>query len=340
MNVRAQAESLDASGAAAYYDPKTKQITVKGTNVDDPATRGTVAHELTHALQDQHYDLQKLDQAAQTTTHGRRALHMLAEGDAVRIQNAYVKTMSDADQASYRARRTELGRQSLDEIKAKGLSESLQFDFQSPYSLGPSALDALVAREQAPAVDGLFANPPVADAVFVSPSAMVDHRTFQSVETPVLQKGEKASGKPDVVGALTLYQLLASRIDNATALSAADAWDGDSSVVFTAKGKTCLRTTFAGRGPEGTTAITDALNQWATQMPAGSATVNGTPDRVTLTACDPGSAATPSRTSRTLRWRFSPTGMASSRCSWRTATPTKSPRAPPTPSSATLCSRR
>ena len=71
VNVRAQAESLDASGASAYYDPKTKQITVRGTNVDDPATRGTVAHELTHALQDQHYDLQKLDQAAQTTTHGR-----------------------------------------------------------------------------------------------------------------------------------------------------------------------------------------------------------------------------------------------------------------------------
>ena len=63
--------------------------------------------------------------------------------------------------------------------------------------------------------------------------------------------------------------------------------------MFRAKGKTCLRTTFAGRGPEGTTAITDALNQWATQMPAGSATVNGTPDRVTLTVCDPGSAATP-----------------------------------------------
>ena len=77
---------------------------------------------------------------------------------------------------------------------------------------------------------------------------MVDHRTFQTVETPVLQKGEKASGKPDVVGALTLYQLLAPAIDNATALSAADAWDGDSSVVFTAKGKTCLRTTFAGTG--------------------------------------------------------------------------------------------
>jgi hypothetical protein len=293
VNLREQVESLDASGAAAYYDPKTKKITVKGTNLDDPATRATVAHELTHALQDQHFDLLKLDKAATTTTHGSSALHMLAEGDAVRIQDAYVKTMSDADQATYEARRAELGRQSLAEIAAKGISESLQFDFQAPYALGPSALEALVAKEQGTAVDGLFANPPVADAVFVSPSALVEHRTFQSVAPPALAAGEKRLGKPDMVGALTLFQLLASRIDNATALSAADAWDGDSMVMFTAKGKTCVRTTFAGRGPEGTATITNALNQWVPQMPAGAAAVSGTPDQVTLTACDAGSAVTP-----------------------------------------------
>jgi hypothetical protein len=291
VNLRAQVESLSASGAAAYYDPKTKKITVNGTNVDDLAVRGTVAHELTHALQDQHYDLQKLDKTATKTTHGSRALHMLAEGDAVRIQNAYVQTLSPEDQAAYRARRAELGRASLDEIAAKGISDSLQLDFQAPYALGPSALGALIATEQAAAVDGLFANPPAADAVFVSPSALLDHRAFRAVEAPALAAGEKRSGKPDVVGALALFQVLASRLDNATALAAADAWDGDAMQMFTAKGTACVRATFAGRDPAGTATITDAVNRWAALMPAGSATVTGTPDRVTLTACDPGGAA-------------------------------------------------
>jgi hypothetical protein len=293
VNLREEINSLSASGAAAYYNPKTKQITVKGTSVDDPATRVTVAHELTHALQDQHYDLGKLDKTAATTTHGRRALHMLAEGDAVRIESAYVKTMSDAEQEAYRARRGELARQSLADIAAKGIPESLQFDFQAPYALGPSALDALIAKEQAAAVDGLFATPPVADAVFVSPAALVDHRAFQTVEAPALAAGEKRAGKPNVFGALALYQALASRVDNATALTAADAWDGDAMITFTAKGKTCVRTTFAGRGPEGTATITNALTQWVAQMPPGSAAVTGAPDRVTLTACDQGSATTP-----------------------------------------------
>jgi hypothetical protein len=293
VNLREEIESISSSGAAAYYVPKTKKMVIRGTDLDDVATRVTVAHELTHALQDQHYDLDKLDKTAQTTTHGRRALHMLAEGDAVRIANAFSDTLSEADQAAYRARRTELGRQAQADIVAKGVPEALQFDFQAPYALGPSALDVLIVREQAAAVDGLFANPPVADAVFVSPSALLDHRTFQPVETPPLAAGEKRSGQPGVFGALVLYQTLASRLDNAAALSVADAWDGDAMVTFTAKGKTCVRTTFAGRAPDGTATITNALTQWATQMPAGSATVSGTPDRVTLTACDPKGAAAP-----------------------------------------------
>jgi hypothetical protein len=291
VSLRSAVESLQESGALAYYMPKTKKITVKGTNLDDPATRVIVAHELTHALQDQHFDLQKLDKAAEST-HGSRALHALAEGDAVRTADAYAKTLSDADQQAYDARRTELGRQSQAEFVAKGVPESLQFDFQSPYAIGPSMLDALVAKEQPAAVDALFTNPPVADAVFVTPSAMLDHRTFQTVETPALAAGEKRTGKPDVLGALALFQTLSSRLDNATALSAADSWDGDAVITFTRKGRPCLRATVAGRGADGTTTITNALNQWATQMPAGTATVNGTPDRVTLTACDPGTAAT------------------------------------------------
>jgi hypothetical protein len=292
VNLRDEVESLNASGASAYYDPRTKKITVRGTNLDDPATRATVAHELTHALQDQHYDLQKLDDTARTT-HGSRALHMLAEGDAERTKAAFVETMSEDEQQAYRATSAELGRKSLAEIAAKGIPQSLQFEFQAPYALGPSALDALVVQEQAAAVDGLYANPPIADALFVTPPALLEHRTFQTVEPPVLAKGEKRSGAPNAFGALALFQTLASRRDNSTGLSAADAWDGDAMVTFTRKGTSCVRATFAGRAPDGTAVIANALNQWAALAPPGSATVTGTSDRVTLTACDAGIAATP-----------------------------------------------
>jgi hypothetical protein len=63
-------------------------------------------------------------------------------------------------------------------------------------------------------------------------------------------------------------------------------------VTFTRKEQTCLRATFAGKGTAGVRALKDAWKQWATQVPAGTATVDGRASRVTVTACDPGSAAT------------------------------------------------
>jgi hypothetical protein len=283
--------SLQSSGVLAYYDPATKKITVKGTNLDDVSTRVTVAHELTHALQDQHFDLQKLDRAAERD-HGADVMRTIAEGDAVRIENAYEQTLSAADQKAYDEQNTAISQQAQDEATAKGVPDVLSVVFQAPYVLGDPMLEAVLAKEQTAGVDALFRHPPTADAAFVTPSTLLDHRTFQQVPTPKLTAGEKRSGVPDVFGSLSLFQVLSSRIDNATALDAADAWDGDAMVTFTRGDQTCLRAAFAGKGTDGTKTITDALNRWATQMPAGTVTLDGTPTRVTLTACDPGSAAT------------------------------------------------
>ena len=88
--------------------------------------------------------------------------------------------------------------------------------FQAPYILGPSMLQAVVAKDDEKGVDALFEDPPFADASFVTPSTLLDHRTFQTVDPPTLQKGEKRDGKADVFGSLSLFQVLASRLDNAT----------------------------------------------------------------------------------------------------------------------------
>jgi hypothetical protein len=286
--------SLQTSGVLAYYDPKTKKITVKGTDLRDVSTRITVAHELTHALQDQHFDLQKLERRA-AARHGSTVLRTIAEGDAVRIEDAYTETLSSADQRAHERANAQMSQEVQSEIAAQNVPDTLSMVFQAPYVLGPSMLDAVLAKERDAGVDALFEQPPTADAAFVTPSTVIDHRTFQRVRPPSLLPGEERSGKADVFGALSLFQVLSSRIDNATALSAADAWDGDAMVTFTRDDQTCLRATFAGRGTQGTTTITDALQQWAAQMPSGAATVDpvrgGTSRRVTLTACDPGPAA-------------------------------------------------
>ncbi len=210
----------------------------------------------------------------------------------MRTENAYEETLSNADQQAYTSENAEVSKQAQTEITAKGVPDTLSVLFQAPYVLGRSMLTSVIAKDQEQGVDKLFEDPPVADASFVTPSTLLDHRTFQHVTTPALQKGEKRSGKADVFGSLALFQVLASRLDNATALSAADAWDGDAMITFTRRGQTCLRATFAGKGTDGIATLNDAWKQWAAQVPADTAAVDGTADRVTVTACDPGAAAT------------------------------------------------
>jgi hypothetical protein len=275
----------------AYYDPQTKKITVKGKSTDDPATRVTVAHELTHALQDQHFDLQKLEKDA-AKAHAATPLRTVVEGDAVRIQDDYAASLSQADQDAYEQERSRTSDQARSEVDAKGVPESLSVLFEAPYDLGPTMLEAVIAKEGVHGIDGLFEHPPTTDASYLTPSTLLEHRVFKDVAPPALSAGEKRSGKPDVFGAFALYQVLASRLDPSTALAAADAWGGDSMITFTRQGTTCLRARFVGKSGEGTTTIGDALAQWAAQMPPGAAQVDRQAAGATLTACDPGGSAT------------------------------------------------
>ena len=267
----------------------------------------TVAHELTHALQDQHFDLRKLEKDA-AKAHASTPLRTLIEGDAVRIQNVYVQSLPPSDQTAYDEQRASKGAQAQTEIAAKGVPESLTVFFEAPYDLGPTMLTALIAKEDVAGVDALFEHPPTADATFLTPSTLLEHRVFPEVPPPKLAKGERRSGSADVFGAFALYQVLASRVEPGLALAAADAWGGDSMVTFTRGGTTCLRSTFLGKTPDGIATIGDALSQWASQMPAGAAELDRTGERVTLTACDPGAGSTeaPNRALGVTRVRREP----------------------------------
>jgi hypothetical protein len=282
--------SLQKSGVLAYYENATKSITVKGKDVDDVATRVTLAHELTHALQDQHFDLAKLQRKA-AKTHSGTVLRTVVEGDAVRIQDDYVDTLSKDEQSKYATDTAQRSDDARTEANDAGVPESLSVLFEAPYDLGPIMLAAVLAERKDAGIDELFRDPPTSDSAYLTPSTLLDDSRFTTVPTPKLEHGEKRSGSPDSFGAFALYQVLASRIDPATALGAADGWGGDAMITFTRDGTTCLRSAFVGRNDEQTKAIGSALEEWAALMPAGSAEVEQGA-RITLTACDPGAAGT------------------------------------------------
>jgi hypothetical protein len=89
---------LNASATLAYYSFKDERITIRGQELT-PAVRSTLVHELTHALQDQHFNvgdrLRKVEKRPEDSQDRSDALlDTLVEGDAERVETLYRESLS------------------------------------------------------------------------------------------------------------------------------------------------------------------------------------------------------------------------------------------------------
>src|SRR5690606_13772323 len=93
-------------------------------------------------------------------------------------------------------------------------------------------------------------------------------------------------------GTITLFSMLASRIDPIVAMDATDGWRGDAYAATPDEtGRMCVTAEFAMATPDDADELTDALGDWAEQMPAEAEVEVELAEEgggVTLAACDPG----------------------------------------------------
>jgi hypothetical protein len=74
---------------AGYYDPKTREFHLADW-IDLDGQRPVMAHELTHALQDQHFNLRRFDHWPKGDSDAELAAHALIEGDASLAMTLYI----------------------------------------------------------------------------------------------------------------------------------------------------------------------------------------------------------------------------------------------------------
>jgi hypothetical protein len=275
--------AVDIAEALAFYDSDKKEIVIRGQQLD-VSTRVTVVHELTHVVQDQYFDLNELEDKADSAA-GR--VDALAEGDATRVEDAYVSTLSERDRAAYE--------QTSDEQAAaaegglpRDLPATVEVMGEAPYSLGPAFVEAVAHTRGERGVDAAFRTLPASDKQILSPSTYLQGEIPVPVEAPRLGVGETRLGKDDTLGAFGLYLMLAARVDPAVALPAIDAWGGDALVEFTRGGKVCIRAAVASSDAAGLETIAGALDQWMALGPRDSGSVERANGTVAVTACDPG----------------------------------------------------
>jgi hypothetical protein len=223
--------SLLGSQVAGLYSPDDKKLyVVSKTGGLGAVEKATFSHEFTHALQDQNFDIGKLqlDEIGQSDRSlGRLSL---VEGDATLTMSQWeIKHLSQAELGEIIA-----GSANDDSLKVllsmpPILRESLLF----PYTLGLGFVQGLQSSGGWDAVNAAFADPPTSTEQVLHPDKYVAHEKPLPVEIAAdlatrLGAGWKVALQ-DTFGELEMQVWLKqnSAISSATAIDAAAGWGGD-----------------------------------------------------------------------------------------------------------------
>lgn len=276
---KAQNDYVSASLVGLYVN-RTKILYIRGTELT-PYVRTTVAHELTHALQDQYFNLTAILRKAPDDSVARA----LIEGDAVRIQHAYHDQLSSADKQAYDQTESSF-RDSSGSAAGGSIPKFIQEGNDYPYVFGPTYLDSLVADGGNERVNEAFRHPPVTDAQVVDPTDYPLTFTPRKLAPPSLPTGAQLLGRQFSFGQIGVLQVLGSALGYDVAWPAVQGWEGDAGQDYRLNGRICAALDVSMSGPVATKRILAALLAWRTMLPA--ARVSEHAGTVSVRSCDPG----------------------------------------------------
>jgi hypothetical protein len=212
---------------AGYYDPRTKEFYLADW-IDLDGQRPVMAHELTHALQDQHFDLRRFEKWPDHDSDAELAAHALIEGDAMLLMTQYVIRSPARQLAMIRSFLAgESGSTEQFDKAPRVLRESLLF----PYSQGALWAGQLHKRGGWELVSRAFKELPASTEQILHPEKYFAHEAPMKVPmkdvSSVLGKGWRAL-ENDVNGEwgyfLILDEFLKSKDESQRA---AEGWHGD-----------------------------------------------------------------------------------------------------------------
>jgi len=272
---KAQRDLLDNT-VLGFYDPETKKLVVRGTQVT-PFVRDTLAHELTHALDDQWFNLDRpqLDTADDESGFGFTGL---AEGDATRVEQAYLDSLSSGEQAAVAREQLALTAAHPELFR---LPQVLLDILKEPYTDGPLLVNAILDAGGRARLDSAFQQPPTTSEQVIEPDKFLEGEGAVPVAAPAADGAVQNKG---ALGAFMFEEILLGSSRTSDVNNAVTGWGGDSYVTWVdASGKACLRDTFVGDTPGDTKELADALNEWAPDVDATVTAPAGQPG--TFTVC-------------------------------------------------------
>ncbi|HKN00220.1 MAG TPA: hypothetical protein VJX23_06860 [Candidatus Binataceae bacterium] len=249
MDLKAESLKLLRNQVAGFYDPRSQQMVMVSGAAElgflfsavefvaqrDAAGEMVLAHELTHALQDQHFDLnKKLDEVKNNDDRGL-AFKCVAEGDATIAGLAYVAGTMDA--ATLDNLLAHLGDISgAFAAEAPGTPEGLSVPLIFQYSDGVRFVAEAYRRGGWKAVDALYGNPPLSTQQIIHPADYFDHpKPPVDVEVHGYDHAMASWKKvdDDTYGELLLRVILQRNLGkDAREVALAQRWSGDQMIIL------------------------------------------------------------------------------------------------------------
>ncbi len=233
---------LYSEQVAGFFDMESKEMVVVQGESFGGVERFVYAHEYTHVLQDQNFDIDNElnynDEACETDSERCTAILALIEGDATLTQlQWFLSNASPEDQDEL----MEMIRNEINSPIFNSAPEFITLGVTFPYEYGYLFVDHLYRNGGWGSVDRAYQNPPLSTEQILHPDHYPDDLPIQ-VELPelknVLQNAWWEEIDRGVLGEWYTYLILAkglnesARLDDGQAKLAAEGWGGDAYVVY------------------------------------------------------------------------------------------------------------
>lgn len=266
-------------GVVGYYDPADSTLKVRGTNLT-PYRREVIAHELTHALDDQIFDLSDLDSDGLLDADYLSKL-VAIEGSAERVRSRYAQSFSPLE--TLQSLQEQLNAGSNPELLT--IPITLLTLTSAPYLRGAQFQNELVSAMGNPSGpdESLTRYPANTEQAFETGKYLLDEQA-DDLPAPPTESGAAAvrSGEfgPLLLSLVLREGLVLDTLDPLTA-----GWDGGSYTSWESTTGSCIRVDTRWDTPGDASAMTNALSMWGS-LHAGTIVESPGPSDVRMTRCD------------------------------------------------------
>jgi hypothetical protein len=237
LDYKAAVLELMKDQVAGYYDPVERKLHLADwvpLSLQDPA----LAHEICHALQDQHFGLRKLVKPLKDDTDRQLARAALVEGDCTGVMIEYAiapRDLGALEGPGGRALRQLVAAGGTPKFKAapRYLREVLLF----PYTAGLSLIQRVRATHPWSTVSTMFKRLPASTEQVLHPEKYwSNEQPVRITARPLPALADHELVKTDVLGEFQLGVYLGLGVEESVAQRAAAGWGGDLIAAYRRKG--------------------------------------------------------------------------------------------------------